>query len=264
MSTSTSSVMMGTLRPGWKGCSTHLPCRCLYRGSSGWTATAVSPSMVSRRVVATTISSPLPSTLYANSVNIPNWYLACLVWLGTASHVPPSMSSCSTSMSLMADLSLQDQLMRRLSRKRMPFSWKRQKASTTALEHLASIVNASRDQSTEEPSSLIWVQILEPYASFHSHTFSRNLSRPRSCLVSPCSFMSIFSTTDWVAIPAWSVPGRYRAGSPFMRCHRVKVSSMAAVRAWPRWSDPVTLGGGITMTNRPASPAALPLAASAV
>ena len=24
---------------------------------------------------------------------------------------------------------------------------------------------------------------------------------------------------------------------------------MAAVRAWPRWSDPVTFGGGMTMTN---------------
>jgi hypothetical protein len=42
----------------------------------GRTATAVSPSMVSRRVVATTISSSLPSTLYANSMRTPNSYLA--------------------------------------------------------------------------------------------------------------------------------------------------------------------------------------------
>jgi hypothetical protein len=30
---------------------------------------------------------------------------------------------------------------------------------------------------------------------------------------------------------------------------RVRQSSIAVVRAWPRWSEPVTLGGGITITN---------------
>ena len=51
-----SSQMIGSLRSrnGW---TTFLPRRCLYRSSSGWTATAVSPSIVSTRVVATTIVS---------------------------------------------------------------------------------------------------------------------------------------------------------------------------------------------------------------
>mmetsp|Transcript_15180 Transcript_15180/g.43541 ORF Transcript_15180/g.43541 Transcript_15180/m.43541 type:complete len:211 (-) Transcript_15180:909-1541(-) len=62
MSTSTGSRMSLILRAtnGWTSC---LPWSCLYRGSSGCTATATSPSIVSGRVVATTISSSLPSTL---------------------------------------------------------------------------------------------------------------------------------------------------------------------------------------------------------
>ncbi len=58
-STSSASPMMGNSRPvmGWR---TFLPIIDWYRGSSGCTATAVSPSIVSGRVVATTIS-PLPS-----------------------------------------------------------------------------------------------------------------------------------------------------------------------------------------------------------
>ena len=33
--------------------------------------------------------------------------------------------------------------------------------------------------------------------------------------------------------------------------HLVKASCMDAVRAWPRWSDPVTFGGGKQITNFP-------------
>ena len=57
--------MIGIVRPV-SGSSTVLPIRCLYRGSSGWTATAVSPSIVSGRVVATCRASPLvePATGY--------------------------------------------------------------------------------------------------------------------------------------------------------------------------------------------------------
>ena len=33
--------------------------------------------------------------------------------------------------------------------------------------------------------------------------------------------------------------------------HLVMQSSTALVRAWPRWSDPVTLGGGIHIINKP-------------
>jgi len=39
------------------GCCRKRPCRCLYRWSLGCTATATSPNMVSRRVVATTTSA---------------------------------------------------------------------------------------------------------------------------------------------------------------------------------------------------------------
>ena len=51
-----SSATIGISRPT-NGSITVLPTRCAYRSSSGCTATAVSPSMVSTRVVATTIES---------------------------------------------------------------------------------------------------------------------------------------------------------------------------------------------------------------
>ncbi|RUS71313.1 hypothetical protein EGW08_020921, partial [Elysia chlorotica] len=56
LSTNVSNTI-GILRPSSNGCCTNFPWRCAYLGSSGWTATAVSPSIVSIRVVATTISS---------------------------------------------------------------------------------------------------------------------------------------------------------------------------------------------------------------
>mmetsp|Transcript_7328 Transcript_7328/g.12633 ORF Transcript_7328/g.12633 Transcript_7328/m.12633 type:complete len:200 (+) Transcript_7328:2154-2753(+) len=61
ISTISASWMMGMRRPlmGW---ITNLPCMWVYLGSSGWTATAVSPNMVSGRVVATTISPSPPSS----------------------------------------------------------------------------------------------------------------------------------------------------------------------------------------------------------
>lgn len=52
-STCLASAMMGMTRLLMKGCSTNLPIRWVYLASSGWTAKAVSPSIVSRRVVAT-------------------------------------------------------------------------------------------------------------------------------------------------------------------------------------------------------------------
>ena len=80
---------------------------------------------------------------------------------------------------------------------------------------------------------------------------------PRSCLDNPSIFLRRFSTTLCVAMPAWSTPGTHRVTLPLMRCQRVSVSWMALVRACPRCSEPVTLGGGITITNRPSSPASL-------
>src|SRR5262249_62163385 len=56
-----SSATIGSNRPRI-GNRTCFPIRCLYRSSSGCTATPVSPSIVSGRVVATTIDScpPVP------------------------------------------------------------------------------------------------------------------------------------------------------------------------------------------------------------
>mmetsp|Transcript_6070 Transcript_6070/g.19785 ORF Transcript_6070/g.19785 Transcript_6070/m.19785 type:complete len:236 (+) Transcript_6070:2938-3645(+) len=110
------------------------------------------------------------------------------------------------------------------------------------------MVNLSLDQSTELPKRLSCSQMREPYWSFHFQTSSTNFSRPRSWRETPL-FASCFSTTVCVAMPAWSVPGTYNVASPFMRCHLVNESSIAAVRAWPKWRLPVTFGGGITMTN---------------
>ncbi|GLH05797.1 6-phosphogluconate dehydrogenase, decarboxylating [Gryllus bimaculatus] len=62
---------------------------------------------------------------------------------------------------------------------------------------------------------------------------------------------TFFSTTTWVAIPAWSQPGFHSVVRPFMRCHLVMASSTELVKACPRCNEPVTFGGGITITNRP-------------
>ena len=50
-------------------------------------------------------------------------------------------------------------------------------------------------------------------------------------------------------MPAWSVPGRYRVGSPSIRCQRVIRSSRASVSACPMCSSPVTLGGGMMIVK---------------
>ena len=47
--------------------------------------------------------------------------------------------------------------------------------------------------------------IRPPYSSLHSQTRRTNSSRPSSSRESP-SAASAFSTTAWVAMPAWSVP----------------------------------------------------------
>ena len=58
-----SSATIGMRRPT-SGRMACLPIRCFHLGSSGCTATPVSPSMVSGRVVATTMCSSLPSIGY--------------------------------------------------------------------------------------------------------------------------------------------------------------------------------------------------------
>lgn len=133
----------------------------------------------------------------------------------------------------------------------------RTNASDTARDSMGSIVKRSRLQSAEMARCFSCSVMRLPYVSFHFHTSDTNASRPRSCRLTPRSFARRFSTTACVAIPAWSVPGTHSVGLPIMRFQRVMQSSTAAVSAWPRCSDPVTLGGGITMTKRPPSPAAL-------
>lgn len=90
-----SSATTGIRRPV-SGNSISVPTRWAYRSSSGWTATAVSPSIVSARVVATTIeASPSPYRMETSS---------------------PSSSWYSTSMSEMAVRQRGHQLMMRSAR----------------------------------------------------------------------------------------------------------------------------------------------------
>ena len=67
------SATIGIRRPD-SGSSTSRPTRWAYRGSSGCTATAVSPSIVSARVVATTTeSSPSPYRIETSSPSSSLW-----------------------------------------------------------------------------------------------------------------------------------------------------------------------------------------------
>ena len=122
------------------------------------------------------------------------------------------------------------------------------KVVATARLGFGSRVKVSLVQSQEMPSFLCWSLIRWRHLMAHCQALFSNSSRPMSCLVF-FSAASCLSTTTWVAMPAWSVLGSQRAGSPFMRCHRIMISSSVAVRACPRWSSPVTLGGGMMMVK---------------
>ena len=54
-----------------------------------------------------------------------------------------------------------------------------------------------------------------------------------------------------IAMPAWSEPGTHRVIFPGILWYLVMVSSTLLVRACPRWSSPVTLGGGMTIMKTP-------------
>jgi hypothetical protein len=56
-----------------------------------------------------------------------------------------------------------------------------------------------------------------PLSAFHSQTFSTKASRPISRRPTLPAAASWRSTTIWVAMPAWSVPGSHRAALPFIR-----------------------------------------------
>ena len=64
----------------------------------------------------------------------------------------------------------------------------------------------SRAQSGVMPSRRSCWKMMPPYCSFHSHTALRKPSRPSACR-ERFSERSFFSTTFWVAMPAWSMPG---------------------------------------------------------
>ena len=87
--------------------------------------------------------------------------------------------------------------------------------------------------------------MVSPDLAFHCQTRFSNSSRPRSRQLMP-SFSSWRMTTIWVAMPAWSVPGSQRVLSPSMRCQRTVTSICVCSSMWPMWSEPVTLGGGMT------------------
>ncbi|OPZ61761.1 MAG: hypothetical protein BWY88_00095 [Synergistetes bacterium ADurb.Bin520] len=108
------------------------------------------------------------------------------------------------------------------------------------------MVKRSRLQSHEAPNFFSWLMMRLPYCSFQAQTRSTKASRPRSRRDVP-SEASWRSTTFWVAMPAWSVPGSHRTLSPCMRCQRHTMSCSVLSSACPRWRDPVTFGGGMTM-----------------
>ncbi len=88
--------------------------------------------------------------------------------------------------------------------------------------------------------------MVPPYSSFHSQTRRVNSSRPSSAREMPWA-ARLFSTTAWVAMPAWSVPQIHSVSSPAMRRERIRTSWIVLLSAWPMCSAPVTLGGGMAI-----------------
>ncbi len=186
--------------------------------------------MVSGRVVDMHRKRPSsPSTGYLSSQSLP-------------ALVTYSISSSET-----AVCNTQSQLTSRAPRYTRPSFHRRTKATRTARERLGSKVNAVRDQSQLVPKRLNWSRIVLPCCSFQSQISFRKASRPMSSRVSLRSAKIFFSTTAWVAMPAWSVPGTHSVSKPDMRRCRATMSCKVPFSAWPMCSTPVTLGGGIMM-----------------
>ena len=101
----------------------------------------------------------------------------------------------------------------------------------TALAHISSRVNRVRSQSHEQPISRNWLRIRASYSSFHAQIRRTSSSRPMSWRVLFSSLRSRVSTTAWVAIPAWSVPGIQRASYPCIRRQRIKISWIVLLSA---------------------------------
>ncbi len=90
--------------------------------------------------------------------------------------------------------------------------------------------------------------MVAPDDCFQSHTWATKFLRPRSWRERPASW-SWRSTTIWVAMPAWSVPGTHSVLKPRMRCQRVSTSSTVWLNACPMCRVPVTFGGGSCVQN---------------
>ncbi len=109
------------------------------------------------------------------------------------------------------------------------------------------MVKRSRDQSQDAPSRFSWLMMVPPLSAFHSHTRSRNFSRPMARRPGCCRSISCRSTTICVAMPAWSVPGCQSTSRPRIRSNRHRMSCRVLLSAWPICREPVTFGGGMTM-----------------
>ena len=110
------------------------------------------------------------------------------------------------------------------------------------------MVKRSRDQSQEAPSRLSWLMMVPPDSAFQAHTFSRNFSRPsaRRPGLLPLHQLALDHHLGGDA-------GMVGAGLPehvaCRACARSGTSTSWSVllSAWPICSEPVTLGGGMTM-----------------
>ena len=109
------------------------------------------------------------------------------------------------------------------------------------------MVKRSRDQSHEAPSRLSWRVMVPPDSAFQAQTRSRNFARPMSRRPGSWRSINCRSTTICVAMPAWSVPGCHSTSRPRIRSNRARMSCKVLLSACPMCSEPVTLGGGITM-----------------
>ena len=180
------------------------------RGSArppAWTATAVSPSMVSGRVVATTMVArrPRPRSDSLKCQSLPSLTSLLL-------RPPSRRSRCGASGSqLTSRWSLIDQA--------LACSRVDEDACRTAAERPSSMVKRSRRQSQEAPSRRAAVPRMVPPDSqpSTSQTRSTNFVAPEvdawRCRPPP----ACRSTTIWVAIPAWSMPGCQRTSRPRIR-----------------------------------------------
>src|SRR5256886_746012 len=128
-----------------------------------------------------------------------------------------------------------------------PSPHSRTNASRTAREYASSSVKRVRLQSQEQPITLSCSRMVSPVSRMNAHTRSTNCSRPRSNRVFP-SLATSRSTTFWVAIPAWSVPGSHSASRPRIRSKRINTSWITLLRPCPVWRIAVMLGGGMTIT----------------